>query len=57
MARMCRTFGQTPSARMGIRDPVLADDIDVLASELLRREDPDPLELLSVALLGGAQPE
>jgi hypothetical protein len=36
---------------MGILDPALADDIDTLASELLRREDPDPLELFQMLLL------
>lgn len=42
---------------MGILDPLLAEDIDVLASELLRREDPEPLEILAAALLGGAGTE
>jgi hypothetical protein len=41
---------------MGILDPHLADDIDVLASELLRLEDPEPLELLTAAMMGG-EPE
>lgn len=38
---------------MGILCPHLADDIDITASELLRREDPEPLELLTAAVLGG----
>lgn len=38
---------------MGILCPHLADDVDDLASELLRREDPEPLELLVGAMMGG----
>lgn len=39
---------------MGIIDPLLAEDIDCLADELLKRLDPDPLELLARALTGSA---
>lgn len=42
---------------MGIKCPHLADDIDITASELLRREDPEPLELLTAAMLGGEKEE
>lgn len=42
---------------MGILDPNLADDIDTLASELLRREDPEPMEVLTAAMLGGGTEE
>lgn len=38
---------------MGIHDPTLADDIDIYASELLRREDPEPLELFQMMIMGG----
>lgn len=37
---------------MGIVDQIMADDIDVLASELLNREDPEPLDLLARAIMG-----
>lgn len=42
---------------MGILCPHLGDDINDLASELLRREDPEPLELLTAAMLGGGSEE
>lgn len=42
---------------MGILDPHLRDDIDALASELLRREDPEPLEVLAGAMFGGGSEE
>lgn len=32
---------------------MVRDDIDMFASELLREEDPDPLNLLANAILGG----
>lgn len=57
MSRTCRTFSTSPSKRMGILDPHLADDIDVTASELLRQLDPEPLELLTTAMLGGGGSE
>jgi hypothetical protein len=36
---------------MGISDPSLADDIDILASELLRQDDPDLLEAFRLMML------
>jgi len=39
---------------MGLLDPLLADDLDDFAGELLRREDPEPLELLERVLTEGA---
>lgn len=40
---------------MGILCPHLGDDINDLASELLRREDPEPLEVLAGAMFGGSE--
>lgn len=51
---MCRTFGQSPAARMGICDPDVADDVDIYASELLKAKDPDPTEMLAAALLNNS---
>lgn len=45
----------SPAQRMGILSPLVRDDIDVYASELLKREDPEPMELLTMALLGGRE--
>jgi hypothetical protein len=38
---------------MGIKSPLVCDDIDMYASELLREEDPEPMELIAAAMLGG----
>jgi hypothetical protein len=38
---------------MGILSPLVRDDIDVYASELLKSEDPEPMELFATAILGG----
>jgi len=37
---------------MGLIDPLLCDDIDILASELLKQEDPDPQDLMVAMLMG-----
>jgi hypothetical protein len=40
---------------MGILNPLVRDDIDVYASELLKREDPEPMQLLTMLLLGKSE--
>lgn len=39
VAKRCQTFGGKPSDEMGILDPFLADDINALADDLIRKED------------------
>lgn len=51
---MCRTFGQRPSEVLGLLEPLLKDDVDILASELLKAEDPDPQEMMMYMMMGKA---
>jgi hypothetical protein len=37
---------------MGILNPLVRDDIDMFASEMLREEDPDPMDMFSRLVMG-----
>lgn len=39
---------------MGILNPLVCDDIDMYASEMLRAEDPEPMDGLAAMFGGGS---
>ncbi len=54
---MARTFGQRVSKMLGVKDEVVAIDLDCAADEWLRLHDPDPAALILRGLAAPAADE